>query len=198
MEKIVWELPENRKGWGGFIDWLIGPGATSAEKWLQFAPSWAFTAIIVYLGIYEFGWTWGQNIVIGYIALDMLGGVLTNATSSAKRWFHREGEGYKQHISFLSMHFIQLTLVNYFFMEFSPIWIITIGIYMLIVCTVVLKSPQYLQRPLSLGLFVGSLMLSLYVFESPQHLEWFLPVFFLKLQISHILKEEPYRPENEN
>ncbi len=31
----------------------------------------------------------------------------------------------------------------------------------------------------------------------PEYLEWFLPLFYLKLLLSHCLIEEPYRPEIE-
>jgi len=37
--------------------------------------------------------------------------------------------------------------------------------------------------------------LTINCFAAPQGLEWFLPLFYLKLLISHVLREEPYRPE---
>ncbi|MHA1379184.1 MAG: hypothetical protein ACTSRG_12450 [Candidatus Helarchaeota archaeon] len=40
-------------------------------------------------------------------------------------------------------------------------------------------------------------MCNLYIFTPTIGLEWFVPVFFCKLLIAHILREEPYRPENE-
>jgi hypothetical protein len=32
----------------------------------------------------------------------------------------------------------------------------------------------------------------------PQGLEWFLPLFYLKLLVSHLPTEEPYRPAAES
>ncbi|NQZ73824.1 MAG: hypothetical protein HRT60_12220 [Dinoroseobacter sp.] len=45
------------------------------------------------------------------------------------------------------------------------------------------------------SLYMVALLLSLYVFDTPAHLEWFLPILFYKLLISHLLREEPYQPE---
>lgn len=68
---------------------------------------------------------------------------------------------------------------------------------MMISSCLVLMSALYLQRPIALVMYAGALLLSLYWFEAPVGLEWFLPLFYLKLLVSHILREEPYRPESE-
>ena len=57
--------------------------------------------------------------------------------------------------------------------------------------------PQYLQRPVALIVFGCALLISLYVLSQPVGLEWFLPLFYLKLLVSHLPKEEPYRPPSE-
>ncbi|WP_405107143.1 hypothetical protein L0Z65_09580 [Phaeobacter sp. BS52] len=42
--RIDWTLPGKRVGFWGFIDTLIGPGATKAEKNLQLYPPFIFAA----------------------------------------------------------------------------------------------------------------------------------------------------------
>jgi hypothetical protein len=59
---------------------------------------------------------------------------------------------------------------------------------------VILSGPQYLQRPVSLMLHACALLLALYVLAQPVGLEWFLPLFYLKLLVGHLPEEEPYRP----
>jgi hypothetical protein len=54
--------------------------------------------------------------------------------------------------------------------------------------------PLYLKRPVALGLYVVALLLSLYAFDVPAGLAWFLPVFYLKLLVSHLLPEAPFAP----
>ncbi len=197
--KIDWNLPQFRPGFWGVIDKLIGPGATKAEKNLQWYVPLVAVAGIVFWGLYQgYEWSLGQYVLAALLTLDMLGGIITNSTSSAKRWFHREGEGFKAHMGFIALHFIQLTLYSWLFLGLDLIWVAQVGGFMMLSCAAVLLTPLYLQRPTALTLYSLALVLSLYVFEAPAHLEWFLPLFYLKLLISHILREEPYRPESES
>ena len=129
--------------------------------------------------------------------MDIIGGIITNATSTAKRWFHREGQGFKQHMSFILTHFVQLSLYSWAFLNFDIMWIVVIGGYMVLACSLVMKTPLYLQRPVALTLYSLSVIISIYWAQAPQGLEWFLPLFYLKLLVSHVLREEPYRPEQE-
>lgn len=194
--KIDWHVPPSRKGFKGQVDKLIGPGATPAEKNLQsYVPILAGGFLLFYAVSAELDWSIAQYLVALLLTIDMVGGVITNATSSAKRWFHRAGEGFKAHMGFISIHFIQLTLFSWFFLGLDLVWIVYVGAYMLLASATILLTPQYLQRPVALTLYGISVLLSLYVFESVAGLEWFLPIFYLKLLISHLLKEEPYRPE---
>ena len=50
----------------------------------------------------------------------------------------------------------------------------------------ILKSPIYLQRPLSMILYLGGLVINTYLFAAIPGLEWFLPVYFLKLLVSYL------------
>lgn len=199
MKKINWELPAPRKGFYGIIDKLIGPGATTAEQNLQLYIPFLATVVIVGIGLYNnYEWTIGQYIVASFFALDMVGGVITNLTSTAKRWNFRAGNGLKSHLFFVSIHIIQLTLASYFFLDFDLVWIGVIYGFLMVASFIILISPLYLQRPVSGIMYCIALSLSLYLFESPTHLEWFLPLFFFKLLISHVVQEEPYRPANED
>jgi hypothetical protein len=38
------------------------------------------------------------------------------------------------------------------------------------------------------------LLISMYLLRQPKGLEWFLPLFYLKLLVSHLTKEEPCSP----
>ena len=58
----------------------------------------------------------------------------------------------------------------------------------------ILRIPLYLQRSLALGLYSLALLGNLYLFDPTPGLDWFLPLFFLKLLVSHLLNETPYQP----
>ena len=188
-------IPEPRKGWRGKIDGLIGPGATAAEKALQIWIPLAAMGIVCGIGLYlGHEWTWVQYAVAAILAFDTVGGIATNLTSAAKRWNFRPGNGLKQHMLFAGLHVVQLTLLSYFFLDFDIVWIVLVYAYLMLSIAFILAWPLYLQRPVSGLVYAVSIVFCIYVFRSPEHLEWFLPLFFFKLQIGHIVREEPYRP----
>ncbi|EGA68364.1 hypothetical protein VISI1226_08794 [Vibrio sinaloensis DSM 21326] len=196
--KIDWSIPQVRAGFWGGIDKLIGPGATKAEKNLQlYVPFSSGFMMVLYAHYAQLGWTNVQLLIAGLLAVDIVGGIITNATSSAKRWFHREGQGFKQHLSFIVTHFVQLSLYSWAFLDFDAIWVAVIGGYMVLACIFIMQVTLYLQRPVALALYSLSLVIALYWDSAPQGLEWFVPLFYLKLLVSHILREEPYRPDHE-
>ena len=185
--RIDWQAP--RHGWRGHLDRFIGPGATPQESWLQLMVP-LLTAVSVW--IWAPPWSPLQLVVAIVVAADLAGGIVTNATASAKRWYHRPGQGKRQHLSFVALHFIQLTLFSAVFMEFDLAWIAASGGCLMLASWLIVSAPLYLQRPIAMTLFAVSLMLSEYWLTVPQGLEWFLPLFYLKLLLSHLLKEAPY------
>jgi hypothetical protein len=54
--------------------------------------------------------------------------------------------------------------------------------------------PLYTQRPSALIALLGGILLAIYVLPTPQYFEWFWCGYYVKLLVSHILREEPYRP----
>ncbi len=84
--KIDWDIPAPRSGFGGIVDSFIGAGAAKAEKAIQLYPPFLFAAGVVGVGLRAgFDWSVWQYVIIALIAVDMMGGVITNATSAAKR-----------------------------------------------------------------------------------------------------------------
>ena len=193
---ISWDLPAFRPGFWGVIDKFIGPGATRAEKNIQLFLPFLSSAGVVAVGFYsEFDWSVVQYLIIALLAGDMVGGVVTNATSAAKRWVFREGEGFREHITFVAIHLVQIVIFSWVFQGLDLIWIA--GVYGLLMTSsvIILKAPLYMQRPVAASLYMVALLSSLSIFDAPAHLEWFLPILFYKLLISHLLREEPYQPE---
>ena len=157
-------------------------------------PILATIASIVYAKAFGDNWSWIQIFVCAALALDISGGIVTNSTSAAKRWYHRKGQGFWQHYGFNSLHLLHLALVSWVFLEFNITWLLISGAILLIATSVILLVSLYLQRPTAMIAFSIALILSFYVLETPQGLEWFLPLFYLKLLICHLVREEPYQP----
>jgi hypothetical protein len=193
--RIDWSFPPPRAGLAGGLDKFIGPGATRAELLLQIlVPSVAAIAAPLYAMASGVDWSWLQYLLCVVLAFDMVGGVVTNSTSSAKRWYHRDGQGFSQHFGFTSAHLLHLVLVAWLFLANDWTWAAVAGAYLLAAAALVLKTPVYLQRPVALTLYIGGLVIGLWILPTPSGLEWFLPVFYLKLLVSHLPHEEPYRP----
>ncbi|MBD2259434.1 hypothetical protein [Pseudanabaena sp. FACHB-2040] len=185
-----WRDISPRNGLGGLLDRFIGPGATKAELLLQFVPP--LIAMIVapaYALTLPIQWTPVQIGLIALLALDLVGGVLTNATSAAKRWYHRPGQGWQQHLAFVSLHVIHVWLVAVLFRGGDWVFGLSTSGYLLGAAILILRSPLYLQRPVALGLYGLALLGDRYLFTPTPGLEWFLPFFFLKLLVSHLLQD---------
>jgi len=192
---IDWKYPPPRSGLVGAWDRFVGPGATQAESMLQVVtPIIAAVAAPLYASRVVEGWSVLQYVVCSVLAFDTAGGVITNATSSAKRWYHRSGQGFKQHIGLVSLHLIHLLLFSWVYLALDFEWILVAGGYLMLASTVVLWVPQYLQRPTAFLGFACGLLIALYLLPQPAGVEWFLPLFYLKVLVTHLVKEEPYRP----
>lgn len=195
---INWQYPPPRKGLLGTLDRFIGPGATPAELWLQIMPPiLAGVSAPIYAIMTNSGWNIIQLVVVGLLAFDMIGGIITNATSTGKRWYHRERQGFWQHFIFTAVHIFHLFIVAWLFRALDWGYFVTTTLYLFGASAIILKSPLYLRRPGAYLCYALSLLINIYGFKPTVGLEWFLPFFYLKLLVSHLLREEPYRPLGE-
>lgn len=196
MFEISWTPPSPRRGWAGALDRSVGPGATASELMLQFLPAAiAAVAVPVFTADRGLGWTTAQTLVAALLAFDTVGGVLTNATSAAKRWYHREGRTFVQHLGFASVHALQLFLVAWLFRGMDWFFFGVYFLFLMSAATIILVMPRYLQRPVAFLLLLMGLFLARGVTSPTPGMNWFIPLFFLKLLICHLLPEAPFRPQ---
>ncbi|MFX0108325.1 MAG: hypothetical protein ACFE7R_08580 [Candidatus Hodarchaeota archaeon] len=192
---IDWEYPERGTGLSRIADELIGPGATRAEIILVFVIAiLGGIALLAYQYFAALGWTLIQIVIGAIIAFDIAGGVVASSTSTAKRWYHRKEQGSKQHLGFIAFHFIHPLLITVFFLAMDWSYFAIVYGYLVIASVIVIVAPLYLKRPVSVTVFSIAVLLSLYVVTPVPGFEWFIPMFFLKLVIGHLVREEPYQP----
>lgn len=190
---INWNAPSPRRGLAGEWDKFVGPGQTRAEFWLILLPSIIFGAGVPFYAISaRLGWSTIQLIIAGVVAFDLLGGVITNATATAKRWYHRPGEGWVQHLLFISVHALHLLLIVGLFRHWEWLYFIIFYVYLILSSLIITRIRLYLQRPVAMLLLVIGILLNVYAFPPSPGLEWFIPVFFLKLLVSHLIVEAPF------
>jgi len=196
--KIDWNYPAPRPGWPGELDKFFGPGTSPLEFWMIGIFSVTSGALLfLYALLAHLDWTAIQYVIATLLAIDIAGGVVTNATPAAKRWYHRAGQGFTAHFMFIAVHLVYIFLVAWLFRSMDWLFMVTWSACLLGATTIILKTPLYLQRSIALGLFAISIPINSYVFSPTRGLEWFIPVLFLKLLVSHLLREEPYQPATE-
>jgi hypothetical protein len=190
---ISWRPPAPRAGWNGALDRFIGPGATAAELWLQLLGTLGLTALLGF-SLWQGGpFTAPQVCLLALLAFDLSGGVVTNATSAAKRWYHRPGQGPREHLAFVLPHGAHLALLAWLFPSVGWPFALLCFLYLAGGALAVLRTPLYLQRPVALLVYAGGLLLNL-ALAPPQALAWVAPLLFLKLLVAHLLKEAPFQP----
>ena len=179
-----------RRGLLGAWDKLAGPGATPAENLLNLTWSLLFTAGTLAFALVRLEWNPLQLIVIALFALDLAGGVSVNASPSARRWWHRPGQDAQAHLRFVAFHLHPFVLALLFDFPLSTA-LLMYG-YLLAATFIILSTSRDLQKPVAFILYTLALLLALYVVSVPIGLEWFAPLYYLKLLVAH-LPADPHK-----
>ncbi|MFD3808850.1 hypothetical protein ACFWSF_32590 [Streptomyces sp. NPDC058611] len=192
---IDWEIPPTAPGWAGGLDRFMGPGKTRAESAVEAAGAIVCAGVLA-AGIWSTGtaraWSTVQLVVVVLAGLDLIGGVLTNASNAAKRWYHREAPGVRRaRLLFVSAHLLHLAAIGLVVLSGDWIWTLGNAALLLTGALAVEFTPLQLKRPLSMAVFMTAVLLNLFWLEVPAALAWFAPLFFLKLLVCHLVPEAP-------
>ncbi len=192
---------------GAAVNWLCsgkfsfttGFGATKAESAIANYAALVAPIILYFFAWQDLNWSVLQIVVASALALDMVGGVLTNSLGSMKRFLHSDqaldvnwlGKLVRSRFVFPAIHF-QLFAVP---LCFDVAWSYAFFWYGIMMASIVALHlvPLYLQRSIAL-LFVMLSIMAAQVLPAPVGLEWLAPIFIIKLVLSHGVREEPYRP----
>ncbi|WP_424984075.1 hypothetical protein [Maritalea sp. S77] len=196
--RIDWEPPAPRSGLSGSWDKFVGPGATPAEELVQLGLGAVIAAALIALFWQgatpdHSNWHWVFVIIL---ALDIGGGIVTNATSAAKRWYHRIGHGKRQHFLFVCAHLLHLGLAAMLFAENPFVFFAIAALALLFGTLIILFAPLYLQRPIAFGVATLFVLLAFLPIMVLSNLNWLLPLLALKLLLGHLVKEAPFQPES--
>ena len=188
-----WTCPEPRRGVLGSWDTFIGPGATPWDQVLALVPAFVSAVCLVgYAIVADLGWGVGRSLIAALLAFDLVGGMISNAAASAKRWVHRKGQTAKQHVGFVAIHLLQIGLVAFVFRGGDVTYMVVVYLYLLASSLVVVGVPLRIQRSVAALFVCGAIVLSEYFFSPTPGFEWFVPVLFIKLLMSYLTVEEPY------
>lgn len=191
--------------YSGKPDFLLGTGASTAEKVLGWAAGFAGAGIYVYFYLTgQLDWAGWQFMLAGLLAFDVVGGMAANSLNSCKRFYHTPAKAdeprgtalFKNHMAFSAMH-IHTLLVQLLYgaetLYYGLFW------YVCLVTAAwgILKTPLYLRRPAAFLVIALALLLNLYVVMPARGFEWLVPALYIKIIYGHLVQEEPYRPASE-
>lgn len=187
--------PRPRAGLLGVWDRLAGRHATRGENLLNAMWTLLFTAGVVTFSVMTLEWRLLQLVVVALVALDLAGGISVNASPTARRWWHRPGQGLKEHLGFVLFH-VHPFVLALLFTDFSLGTAALMYGYLLAASLGILTTPRDLQKPVAFIAYTVALLLVFYVFTVPLGLEWFAPFYYLKLLLAH-LPADPRPVEND-
>lgn len=175
-----------RKGVLRFVDIVFGPKATVWEIGVALLTGvFGAAAICWYANSARLEWNDLQYAVAAVIAFDIFGGAVANLTISAKRWFHRAGQGRWQILAFVAVHLLHFLLVAWLFRHSD--WRFLIAFYGLLIVgtTVVLMTASHLQAPVAMAIVCIAVAVANFCFSATPGFEWFVPLIFIKLVLGH-------------
>ncbi|MDY6782847.1 MAG: hypothetical protein SW833_09925 [Cyanobacteriota bacterium] len=185
------KLDRPREGFPGIWDSIVGPNMPATEMWLFVIPTLIATvAVPLYAVLNELGWNLVQLTIAAILAFDLVGGAIVNSTQTTKRWHHKPEYRFKHHFLFVAIHLHPL-IVAWLYPGGNWTYSLFAYSYLIFATALILLSPPYLQRAVSIILYMGSLLLSSYLLSPIPGMEWFLPVYFLKLLISYLPQDIP-------
>ncbi|GAA2774442.1 hypothetical protein [Streptomyces showdoensis] len=193
--EIVWDVPDTPPGLAGRLERFMGPGKSRSESAVETAGLIVCGSLLAAgvwtSGIWH-GWSTARYAVVALIGLDLIGGVLTNATNAAKRWYHRPAPGARRaRLLFVSAHLLHLLAMGLVVLSGDWRWTLANGALLLAGAAVVEFTPLPLKRPVSMAVFTAATLVNLFWLEVPSPLAWFAPLFFLKLLVCHLVPEAP-------
>jgi hypothetical protein len=198
----IWRI-DNRLPVGMRADWLIGAGATRAERTLMYGAASAGAALVWLLSQRPAltGWDAWQSVLGLVIAADLFGGAMANMASSTKRQYQAplsEGASALARLVHSPVSFAALHVYPFIVVALYPggTWRWAIGWYagMLVSVIVVTRVvPTYLERPAAMTVFVLAVPVAI-AFPGPPGWQWLPYVFLAKLLVGHAVHEEAYRP----
>ncbi|MFD5555154.1 hypothetical protein ACFWIA_15115 [Streptomyces sp. NPDC127068] len=195
-----WHIPPTPEGAAGWLERFMGPGKSRSESAVELGGG-ALCAVLLAAGLWSpaasglrESWSTVQLVVVALAGLDLVGGVLTNATNAAKRWYHRQAPGVRRaRLLFVGAHLLHLAVLGTVVLEGDAGWMLGNAALLLAGAAAVEFAPVHLKRPVAMGAWMAAVLVNVFWLTVPAALLWFAPLFFLKLLVCHLVPEAPLR-----
>lgn len=192
---VDWVIPSTRPGWPGRLERFMGPGKTRAESTVEVLGGLLCVAALIATAATDetvASWSVLQLGLGAVLALDLVGGVLTNATNSAKRWYHRPGSGRaRARLLFVATHVVHLAVIAFVLLPDGERWWWT-HVGLLAVSTAVIEVvPVEVKRPTAMAALVFAVVVGQAVAPVSGVVGLVPTLFYLKLLVGHMVPEAP-------
>lgn len=192
---VDWTIPPTAPGWGGRLERFMGPGKTRAETRIEIlGGAFGLAALVALSATDDVVRSWSSlQLALGVVlALDLVGGALTNATNSAKRWYHRPGPGrVRARLAFLAAHVAHLAVVAFVLLPNNATWWWTHVTLLAVTALLIEVVPVEVKRPAAVAALVCAVALG-QAFAPVDGVLALVPVlFYLKLLLGHLVPEAP-------
>ncbi|MDX6763131.1 MULTISPECIES: hypothetical protein [Streptomyces] len=193
--RISWDIPATPPGLAGRLERFMGPGKSRSESMVE-TVGLVGCALLLAAGVWSSGaardWSTAQLVVVALAGLDLIGGVLTNATNAAKRWYHRADPAARRaRLLFVSAHLVHLAAMGLFVLDGDLDWTLGNAALLLGGAAAVEFAPVHLRRPVAMAVLMAAVLVNLFWLPVATALAWFAPLFFLKLLVCHLVPEAP-------
>lgn len=192
--RIDWTIPGTPPGPRGALRRFFGPGTTRTEAVVQAVGTAVGSALLTTHVTLTSGWTSLSPlgvVVLGILVLDLVGGVVTNATNPAKRWYHRDDATAGHRVGFVVAHLLYLVAVPTVLDAGGWMWAAVNSVLLLGSTFAIEAAPVELKRPVAFALYVVVVLVNLTWLPLPPSLVWLPVLFFLKLLVCHLVPEAP-------
>lgn len=192
---IDWAIPDQQPGWRGTMARFFGPGQSTADAAVQAIGGLVCTGLLAWHLILTLpdmspSLEWYRVTLLAVVGVDLIGGVLTNATGAAKRWYHRPGSR-RSRLTFVVGHTVYLSTIALLVLPLDWAWL-GVNVCVLLVAAIMIEAvPLTIRRPVAAGWVLVAILLNLVLVPLPSALVWFVPMFYLKLLVFHQTPEAP-------
>ena len=179
------------------VDRFMGPGHTGPDLIAQGSAGVLCAGLLGwYLATSPTGpdWSAWQFVLVAVIALDLIGGILTNSTTAAKSWYHRPAPTARRtRLVFVASHLVHLALVSLVLLDQDWSWLAVSGGMLLAATLLIELTPRPVKLVIATGSYAAVLVLGLILAPLPDVLAWFPALFYLKLLVCFLVPETAAR-----
>jgi len=166
--------------------WLEGENPTIIDRILIYGGGMIGGLIVLLISLFDASVSlpiWGY-IVFALVSFDIIGGVISNFTTSTTEFYKKQSLIMK--LLFLSLHFIHpLALILVFNLDW---WFMLIFPVMFLISSFIFVIPVDYRKPAISFLVTIAIILEYSFLTIPTILLWFIPAYLLKLSLSFTSK----------